>query len=116
MGTVYNKGSSGRTPVLAYSSTASWALGRTNRVTIPLPAGNYYINVHMNYNGGGRVTGDTTWTITNATAIYNDNGTGNYSCNALFQGLFTTNGNDVAVSCTNTGSGTYPVVITVYKV
>jgi hypothetical protein len=54
--------------------------------------------------------------ITNATTIYKDNGTGNYSCNALFQGLFTTNGNDVVVSCTNTSRGTYPVVIRVYKV
>jgi hypothetical protein len=113
---MFYKVSNGGTPVLAYSSTVSWTNGRTNRVTIPLPAGNYYINVHMNYNGGSRVTGDTTWAITNATAIYNDNGSGNYSCNALFQGLFTTNGNDVVVSCTNTGGGTFPVVIRVYKV
>lgn len=100
---------------MTYTSTISWTLTGTNRVTIPLPAGNYYINVHMNYNGYN-VTGNTTWAITNATAIYNNNGSGNYSCNALFQGLFTTNGNDVVVSCTNTERGTFPVVITVYKV
>lgn len=107
--------SGGTTPTVAYTSTTSWTLNTTRSVTIPLSAGNYYINVHINSNGNV-VYDNTTWAITNATTIYKDNGSGNYRCNALFQGLFTTNGNDVVVSCTNTGGGTYPVIITVYKV
>ncbi len=73
--------------------------------------------MHFNSNGN-RAVGNTTWSISGATKIYVDNGSANYSCNALYQGLFQSDGNSITISCTNdSGStSTYSYVLVVYKV
>ena len=85
---------------------------------VSLQKGYYYINLHINPNGSGTVNGDPTWKLTGATAIYTDNGAGNYRCNALYQGLIYTDGGTVSIKYQNTGAygSKYPIVFKVYKI
>lgn len=115
MGTVYNKGSSNRMkPTVAYSASGNSRVNGFNK-NFTLPKGYYYLNMHFN-SSGSKVTGDTTWTLTGATRVYVNNGTGNYRCNALYQGLIYSDGSPITLSSTNTSdNSSWPYELVVYK-
>ena len=103
---------------MAYS-TSGTSLVNGFSISFTLPKGYYYLNMHFNYRSGvGNVTGNTTWTLRNATPIYVNNGTGNYTCNALYQGLIYSDGTAIRLSCTNDGNGAsyaFPYELVAYK-
>ena len=100
---------------MAYSTSGTSRVNGFNK-TFTLPKGYYYLNMHFNASGS-RVTGNTTWTLTGATPVYVNNGTGSYGCNALYQGLIYSEGSPINLSCTNdSGSSQYPYELVVYKV
>lgn len=101
---------------MAYSKSGT---SRVNgfSITFTLPKGYYYLNMHFNYSGSSKVTGDTTWTFKGATRVYVNNGTGNYGCNALYQGLIYSDGSPITLSSTNTsGNSSWPYELLVYKI
>lgn len=120
MGTVYNKSSSNRTkPTVAYSASGNSRVNGFNK-NFTLPKGYYYLNMHFNVKpGSGKVTANTVWTLTGATPVYVNNGTGNYNCNALYQGLIYGEGSQITLSSTDSSgspsTAAFPYELVVYK-